>query len=165
METNRNSVERRTAENLRLEYQECGSESRFLMGVRFTFFATFIAFSAVLMGAYQYVWAGADVFGSLQPYVLFTVSLFGIITAFVAVMIETRNIVLADMCNKRSAALETKLDIDAGIHQQISDWAVREGHTPFTQTFAVYILYDCAFLVWVALLIYSTYRVSVQLMT
>ena len=61
-------VPARELELLKLEYQECVTGGRFIGGIRFTFFASFMAFFFALIGSYHFVWAASEErFGALKP--------------------------------------------------------------------------------------------------
>ncbi|GEM_PF-3863758 len=157
--SDKKEVEQRQREALRLEYQECCTLSRFLQGIRLTFFASFITLLAVLVGGYHYIWsAPEDKFGKLRPFLLVVVSFFGVLVSVCAGVVEMRNVVLGDKCDRRSAELEKKMQIEGGIYQRIVEWATHDVRIPLTQTPTIDFLYFVVLHVWVLLFVYSGYR-------
>lgn len=150
-------------QELHLEYQECGTLSRFIMGLRFTFFASFITLFIVLIGGYYHVWSADDqIFGALQPYLLFMISFFGIMTAIVASAIEIRNIEIGNMCDRHAAEIEESLGIRDGIYQKILQWTFGDIKIPLTQPLIVYGLYVAILFIWFLLSIYSIYHLWIH---
>ena len=150
-------------QELRLEYQECSTLSRFIMGLRFTFFASFITLFVVLIGAYYHIWSAEDkVFGVLQSYLLFMISCFGIITAIAAGAIEIRNIEIGNMCDRHAAEIEERLGIKDGIYQKILQWTSGAIKIPFTQPLIVHGLYVAICVIWFLLIIYSIHHLWIH---
>ena len=85
-------------EELHLEYKECASLSRFVMGLRFSFFATFVTFFVVLMVGYNHVWAAPKEYGALRTWLLIGISIFGCVVATFAWVIEIRNLFISSTC-------------------------------------------------------------------
>ena len=148
----------RGREELHLEYQECASLSRFSIGLRFTFFTTFITIFVVLVGCYHYVWKSDLEFENLQPWLLTSISLFGVIISQLAWVVDTKNIFICWRCNERSIALEEEMTIENGLYRQIVERGLERTGTPATQTFVMAVFYSLSLLIWLSLLFYSIYQ-------
>ena len=154
----RREIERGIQE-MRLEYQECNSASRFFVGIRFSFFVSFMTFFVILIGGYQYVWRNQEVFKDLQFYLLIFISFFGLLTTFAALLIEMRNIVLYQYCDKRAAVLEQEMKIWNGVRcMLISPTTKLRLGLSVKHTVAIKILYNATAVIWFILLVHGAYR-------
>ncbi|OGZ42579.1 MAG: hypothetical protein A3C80_03735 [Candidatus Ryanbacteria bacterium RIFCSPHIGHO2_02_FULL_45_43] len=154
--------EKPAPEDIRLEYQECATLSRFFVGIRFSFFASFITFFVILIGGYHYVWsARRAVFGELQPYLLFVVAFSGLIVAVVGWLVEKRNVFLYRTCDERLQELEEELRIPMGIYRRLRFPTAfsRFLGIPARHVVAIYTMYTAISIVWIILVVYSGYRV------
>lgn len=142
-------------EELHLEYKECASLSRFVMGLRFSFFATFVTFFVVLMVGYNHVWAAPKDYGALRPWLLVGMSVFGCAVATFAWVIEIRNLFISATCDQHAEALERRLNIDRGLYHRLRRRGAQWLRFPATETYMMAGFYNLAFFIWVALLICS----------
>lgn len=154
-------------ELLRLEYHECVSHSRFIVGIRFTYFVSFTSFFFILVGAYHYIWASApEVFGQLKPWLRLVVGLFGFFVLGVAWFIEWRGAQISRTFDRRAAELEKLMGIENGIRQNLADPKQRNRFLgiPVAHTVAISLFYSGIAIVWFLLVVYSGYllRFSVR---
>lgn len=145
---------------LRFEFQECVSHSRFVVGIRFTYFVSFTSFFFVMVGAYHYVWASEPrVFGELKPWLLLILSTFGSFVLVVAWFIEKRGAQISKVFDTRAATLEKAMGIENGVRQKLVDpeQKPRSLGIPISHTLAISIFYSVIALVWFLLIGYSGY--------
>ena len=148
-------------ELLKLEYEECVSHGRFVIGIRFTFFVSFLTVFFVLMGAYHYIWATEPkVFRHLKPFVLLAAALFGLYTVIVAKIIERRNIQTYRTCDDRASILERMMGIQNGIRQVFAslEWEQRFLGIPMTHAVGISMFYWAVTLIWTLLILFSSYQ-------
>ena len=149
-------------ELFKLEYQECSTHSRFTAGNRFTYFISFATIFFVLIGAFNYIWiTEGKVFGQLKALLLFLVSGFGLITVWVAWLIESRCIQIYRICDNRAAMIERLMDIGGlggGIWQILTDSGRRRKFLgiPIGHATAISLFYGAVLTVWL-LLLFSSY--------
>lgn len=142
-------------EELHLEYKECASLSRFVMGLRFSFFATFVTFFVVLMVGYNHVWAAPKKYGPFQPWLLASISFFGCVVATFAWVIEIRNLFISSTCEQHAEALERRMKIDRGLYHRLRRRGAQWLRFPATETYVVAGFYNITFCVWMVILVYS----------
>lgn len=145
---------------LHFEFQECVSHSRFVVGIRFTYFVSFTSFFFVIIGTYHYVWASEPgVFGELKPWLLLTLSTFGSFVLVVAWFIEKRGAQISRAFDARAATLEKAMGIENGIRQKLVDpkQKPRSLGIPISHTLTISIFYSGIALVWFLLIGYSGY--------
>lgn len=143
---------------LKLEYQECNSHTRFIVGIRFSYFVSFTTLFFALVGAFYFVWISeAKELQQLKPVAMLAIAGFGFYTVFVARMIEQRNIQLYRTSDSRAADLEWLMEIKEGIHRIL----VMQGRKqyllkiPVTHTRAIDMFYRAVAIVWVLLVLFS----------
>lgn len=95
---------------LELEYKECLASTRYTSDIRFNYFASFVTFFGILVGAYYLIWISeAKVVAPLKPWIMLGVSVFGLFMAFIALMIETRNRATLRACARHATLLESEM--------------------------------------------------------
>ena len=139
-------------EELHLEYKECASLSRFVMGLRFSFFATFVTFFVVLMVGYNHVWAAPKEYGALRTWLLIGISIFGCVVATFAWVIEIRNLFISSTCEQHAETLERKMKIDRGLYHRLRRRGAQWLRFPATETYMVAAFYNLTFFIWVVLI-------------
>lgn len=153
--------EAKDQELFKLEYQECASHSRFTVGHRFTYFISFATIFFVLIGAYNYVWiTEVKALGQLKSLFLLLISIFGLITVWVAWMIEWRCIQIYRTCDNRAAAVERLMGIGGGgIWQVLTDQGRRKKFLgiPIGHVAAISLFYGAVLSTWLLLVMVSGY--------
>lgn len=153
-------------ELLNIEYQECVSASRFFVGTRFNYFASFTTLFLVLIGGFYYIWAEEEkVNKELNPWLLFAISLFGLYVISTILILEQRVIQLYRATDNRAAELELLMGIKNGIRQTL----VAPGRVqhflgiPLTHTFGIEMFYKVIFVIWLIVVLFSTYQILISL--
>ena len=135
---------------MRLEYQEAATQARFIIGIRFTYFAGFATVFGALMAAYYKVWVSNELRSPHKHMLLIGLSVFGLISLISAWIIERRNIELYRTCDDRAAKLEGAMGIKDGIRTILAQQGRRQ-YRLFTHRWAIGIFYGTVGIVWVAL--------------
>ena len=105
-------------ELLNIEYQECVSASRFVVGTRFNYFASFTTLFFILIGGFYYIWSEEEkVEKELKPWLLFVISGFGLYVISTVLILEKRVVQLYRAADKRAAELERLMGIQNGVRQ------------------------------------------------
>ena len=147
---------------LNLEYQECVSASRFLVGTRFNYFASFTTFFIVLIGGFYYVWITEEAkLGYLKPWFLLAISMFGLYTVSTVLILEKRVIQLYRSADNRAADLERLMGIKDGIRQTFVTPKLQSKFLgiPMTHTAGIGLFYKVIFVIWLVVVIFSTYQI------
>ena len=148
---------------LKIEYQECVSHGRFIVGIRFSYFVSFTTFFFALVGAFHYVWATQDeVFGKLKPWLMLAIAMFGFYTVIVAMIIERRSIQLYRASDSRAADVELMMGIRGGIRQTFKmPWRTQYFFRiiPVTHSAGVAMLYRAVAFIWIVLALFSAYKI------
>lgn len=156
-------------EYLKTEYQEVRSMLLFFAGARFAFLASFGTFFAVTMSAYNAVWRSRGVLLGFWKLLLIFVPAFGFVVTIVAWLIEQRTVVLYQTCLVRGLDLEKKLGItreeieEYGIYRRLIT-SLRVFHVlglSITHTLAIGFLYVVVLFVWLVLLFFGFYQLTV----
>lgn len=153
---------------LELEYKECQNWERFIAGVRFTFFASFILFFGILIGAYYKVWMTPEkhFIETSKWFVLYTISTFGLIVGIGALIIEARNIALIRTFSNHSMDLEDEMGPTRNNRVRLRErTTLPETRKPIRVLFgaetrhstAIRMLYFVIEVIWIALIFYSIY--------
>lgn len=147
---------------LKLEYQEAVSHSRFIVGIRFSYFISFITIFFALVGAFHYVWISeAKALEQLKPGIMLAIAMFGFYMVVVAIIIERRNIQLYRAADNRAADLERLMGIKGGIRQiYVMPWRTQYffGIT-VTHSMGVAMFYRAVAFIWIALALFSVYKI------
>ncbi|MBI5675780.1 MAG: hypothetical protein HZC48_08170 [Nitrospirae bacterium] len=140
-------------DELKVEYDQCFDNWRFLVGLRFTVLAFFLTLTSALL----YAVFTQPIFNN-KPY-QYLVSIIGIVSSWAIIMLEGRNRQLYDVCINRAKAIEKQFYTTQGQQQStVSDNCL--AHLLYSaprqfwawHTGAIYILYAIAFLIWLGLL-------------
>lgn len=150
-------------EELHLEYKECASLSRFVMGLRFSFFATFVTFFVVSVVGYNHVWAAPKEYGLFQPWLLISIPFFECVVATFAWMIEIRNLFISATCEQHAEALEKKMGINRGLYHRLRRRGAQWLRFPATETYMVAGFYNITCCIWMVILAYSIVALVVHL--
>lgn len=156
-------------DSLNIEYQECVSASRFVVGTRFNYFLSFTTFFFILVGAFHYVWASdQNVFGTLKPTVMLTIALFGLFMVAIALTLEQRAAQLYKDADKRATELERLMGIQGGIRQififTLPAQRKKFFFIPVTHTASIRMFYRVVNFIWILLMLFSGYHVLYQVL-
>lgn len=146
---------------LKLEYQECVSASRFVVGTRFNYFVSFTTFFFILVGGFHYIWTTeTKVFGELKPWIMLAIAVFGIYMVVTALILEQRAAQLYRTADNRAAELERLMGIQNGV-RQIFVMPVQKKKflgIPITHTASIRMFYRVVAFIWILLVLFSVYR-------
>lgn len=147
-----------------MEYQECVSASRFVVGTRFNYFVSFTTFFFILVGGFHYAWASqVNVFGGLKPWIMLAIALFGLYMVAIALILERRAAQLYRTADNRAADLERLMGIQGGIRQIfVMPWQRKKFlGIPVTHTASIRMFYGVVALIWISLILFSVYQILV----
>ena len=151
-------------ELLKIEYQECVSSGRFIVGIRFSYFVSFTTFFFILVGAFHYVWTSeVEALKQLRPGVMLAIAGFGFYTVIVAMILEKRSIQLYRTSDNRAADVEQLMGIKSGI-RQIFMMPFRTQYLfikkiPITHSMGIAMFYRAVASIWIVLILFSVYEI------
>lgn len=146
---------------LKLEYQECVSASRFVVGTRFNYFTSFTTFFVVLVGGFYYVWTTKkETLGELKPWFLLAIAVFGLYTVSTVLILEQRAIQLYRAADNRAAELEQLMGIKDGIRQIFVSSGRKSKFLgiPLTHTVGIGLFYWVIFVIWLIAVFFGIYQ-------
>lgn len=151
---------------INLEYQECVSVSRFVVGNRFNYFVSFTTFFVVLVGGFYYVGiTEKEILQELKPWFLLAIAGFGLYTSIIVLILEQRGIQIYQTADNRAAELERLMGIKDGIRQILvmSQRKKKLLGVPLTYTFGIKSFYWLIFVIWTNAVIASIFQVILLL--
>ena len=148
-------------ELLNIEYQECVSASRFVVGTRFNYFVSFTTLFLVLIGGFYYIWAEEEKMEEeIRPWLLLAIALFGLYVIGTVLILEQRAIKLYRSADNRASKLEQLMGIQNGIRQIFvaPEQKSKFLGVPLTHTVGIGSFYWFIALFWASLVLISGYQ-------
>ena len=151
-------------ELLNIEYQECVSASRFIVGTRFNYFVSFTTLFLILVGGFYYIWSEEEkVEEELKPWLLLAIAVFGLYVISTVLILEKRVVQLYRSADNRAAELERLMGIQNGVRQIfVAPERVQYFFgIPLTHTFGIGMFYKVIFVTWLFAVLFSIYQILI----